>query len=219
MLFRPAHLRAIRARRRVLRHELDVAHRFDELEESCVPSYCHANPLAAGVAWMRLLVARDLYVRSGARGPILDFGAATGELFHVLGAHDGYHFVEQNETLAAFVGRSIPAATRERLDALPRQAFGTIFALDALEHNPEVEALVAALVPALRADGRLIVSGPTESGLYRLGRRIAGFSGHYHATTIHHIEASLGRHLRRTALRRLPPVVPLFRISAWDRGA
>jgi len=72
-------------------------------------------------------------------------------------------------------------------------------------------------VPALRPDGRMIVSGPTESWVYRLGRRIAGFQGPYHMTTIHHIERALGERLARLTVRCLPPVLPLFRISVWRR--
>jgi hypothetical protein len=211
-------LELIRHRRATLMRELDVPTRFAELEESCVPSYCHANRLAAGMAWLRLFVAREQFIHSGRRGPILDFGAATGELFHVLGGGDGYHFIEENETLARTVVGSIPGAVRQRLGALPRDTFGTVFALDALEHNHDVEAIVERLMPALRPDGRIIVSGPTESPFYRLGRRIAGFGGHYHATTIYHIERALGDRLVRLGVRRIPPVLPLFRISVWRRA-
>ena len=107
-------------------------------------------------------------------------------------------------------------AERERLDRLPPGRFGAIFALDSLEHNEDVPALLDHLLPALRGDGVLILSGPTENHLYRLGRRIARFSAHYHKTTIHEIERLVDdRRFRCLDRRRVPLGVPLFNVSAW----
>jgi hypothetical protein len=50
----------------------------------------------------------------------------------------------------------------------------------------------------LKPGGRLLVSLPTENALYRLGRRIAGFSGHYH----HANAASIDRDIRRFGFER-----------------
>jgi hypothetical protein len=77
--------------------------------------------------------------------------------------------------------------------------------------------LLEILVRKLAPGGVLILSGPTENGLYRLGRRIAGFDGHYHETTIYHIEAVAERLLRRVAVRSVLPLAPLFRITSWTR--
>lgn len=94
-------LSLIRSRRAQLRQRLDVANEFEQLEESCVPSYVHPNPASATVAWMRLLAAAKLYRRFAPKGPILDFGAATGEIFHILRTDQRYVFCELNDTLAA----------------------------------------------------------------------------------------------------------------------
>jgi SAM-dependent methyltransferase len=210
-------LRTIRTRRAELRRELMEQHDFEVLEESCIPSYCHANRLAAATAWWRLLTARALYLRHARPGPILDFGAGSGELFHLLDVGDAYHFVEENETLAGALVRRVPGARREHLDAIPPERFAWIFALDALEHNRDVAGIVDRLVPGLRPDGCLLVSGPTENALYRLGRRIAGFGGHYHSVTIYDIEAVLAERLERVGKRSLPVALPLFRLSLWRR--
>lgn len=205
-----------RRRRARLQAQLDIRRQLEALEESCVPSYCHPNPLAAAVAWWRLFAVRSLYERFRMPGPLLDFGAATGELFHVLAPADDYHFVEESELLARVLLRSAPAARRERIDALPPARFGSIFALDSLEHNEDAGALVDALVGALAPGGRLYLSGPTESGLYRLGRRIAGFEGHYHHMTVFDVERVLARRLRRLTNRNVPPAPVLFRVSVWS---
>lgn len=207
-------LRTIRRRRAELRTAFDIAHSFESIEESCVPSYCHPNPLAAGISWWRLLAALSL--ARDRQGPVLDFGASSGEIYHLRPESGPYHFVEGNEVLAEALLRDAPRARRERLDALPQGRFETVFALDSLEHNPDVPRLLDVLVSALAPGGRLIVSGPTESALYRLGRRLAGFSGHYHHATIYDIERELASRLERRALKNLPPLLPLFRVSAWE---
>jgi hypothetical protein len=47
------------------------------------------------------------------------------------------------------------------------------------------------LAESLADDGVVIVSGPTESPLYRLGRRVAGFGGHYHKHTVFDVERAV----------------------------
>jgi hypothetical protein len=211
-------LSTIRRRRAELRRRLDPGRNLEALEESCVPSYCHPNPLAAGVAWWRLAKVASLCRRRQPCEPLLDFGAATGEIAHLLGGVDDYHFVEADEALAKTLLEWHPNARRERLESLPEKRFRTILALDSLEHNDDVGAIVGRLAASLRDDGTLIVSGPTESALYRLGRRIAGFGGHYHKQTVYDVEAATAAVLEPAGVVRVPPLVPLFRISLWRRG-
>lgn len=211
-------LRTIRRRRSELREAFDLAGPIEAIEETMVASYAHPNPLAAGISWWRLLVARRLAGDLVARGPLLDFGAASGELYHLLEAPEGYYFVEQNEPVVAHLMRSAPRARRLRLDALPAGHFGTIFALDALEHDPQPEVTADRLVAAFAAKGLLIVSGPTESAFYRLGRRVAGFEGHYHLRSVYEVEALFAKRLRAASQVSLPPGLPLFRLSSWSHG-
>jgi SAM-dependent methyltransferase len=210
-------IRLIRTRRAELRRRLAVSHTFEELEESCVPSYLHRNLAAAGVAWLRLLTAAQMYRRFAPPGPVLDFGAATGEIFHLLERRPPYSFCELNDVLAQALVEMNPAATRLRLEALPPAAFSAVFALDSLEHNEDVAPLLDALGATLQPQGVLILSGPTENRLYRLGRRLAGFSGHYHKTNIHHLEELAAARLRLVHRTRVPFGAPLFSVSVWGR--
>lgn len=203
-------------RRRILRHHFDIGRMSEQLEESCVPSYCHGNWAAASAAWLRLIVAARLWEKHAPDGAVLDFGSATGELFYFLGSGTAYHFVDEVDLLAESLIDFIPEAERETLDRLPTGRFGTIFALDSLEHNDDVSDLLDRLLPALRDDGVLILSGPTENLLYRLGRRVARFSAHYHKTTIYEIEQLVAsRRFRCLDRRRVPLGFPLFNVSAW----
>jgi SAM-dependent methyltransferase len=209
----------IRTRRRLLAQRFDVARQMSAIEETCIPSYLHPNLAAAGVAWARLFAAARLYRRFAPPGPVLDFGAASGELAHVLPAGMPYEFVEADEAMARSLLDANPRAVRHRLDALAPGRYAAIFALDSLEHNDDVGAILDRLRPALRPDGVLILSGPTENALYRLGRRIAGFSGAYHKTTIRHIERDTAARLALVSRRTVPPGVPLFSVSCWRSPA
>lgn len=209
---------AIAARRSVLQSHFDVRRQFEEIEESCIPSYVHHNRLAAWVAWQRAKVAAQLYERHASAGSILDFGAATGEVGHLIDRRGTYTIIEQDDLLARACGEW-QDVRRTTLDEAEPTSFAAILALDSLEHNEDIPTLVARLVPLLRPDGVFILSGPTESGFYRLGRRLAGFSGHYHHSTIFDIEAVLERHCKRIETRRVPVFPTLFRVTAWRPNA
>ena len=208
-------LSLVKRRRAALGRRFDVGRAVAELEESCVPSYLHSNWAAALVAWSRLFAAAALFRRFGRAGPVLDFGASTGELRHVLGPGAAYGFVEGNEALAEALRAEFPDAARFDLDALPPAHFAAVFALDSLEHNRDVGAIFDMLAAALAPGGVLILSGPTENALYRLGRRISGFTGEYHHATIYDIERLAAERMTLVHRRRTPLGVPLFSLSVW----
>jgi 2-polyprenyl-3-methyl-5-hydroxy-6-metoxy-1,4-benzoquinol methylase len=203
------------ARRKLLRKQFDIQASLTEIEETCVPSYTHRNWLAAAVAWARLYAAARLFRRLAPAGPILDFGAATGELGHLVAALAQYEFVEADELMARTLLQGQPNARRRSLTELPSRYYATIFALDSLEHNDDVSSIIARLCAALRSDGVLILSGPTENVLYRLGRRIAGFRGGYHKTTIYEIENIVRQRMTSVSRKLVPQGLPLFSVSCW----
>jgi 2-polyprenyl-3-methyl-5-hydroxy-6-metoxy-1,4-benzoquinol methylase len=207
--------RRIRQRRKELRARFDLTREFELVEESCVPSYVHPNPFAAWTAWRRLQVAADLYGTHGSAGPVLDFGAGTGELYALLASRGNYWFIEQNELLARTLSQTHEQARRTTLESLPQRAFGAIFALDSLEHNEDIEPLLDRLMVALAPNGAFILSGPTENWLYKLGRRIAGFDGHYHHQNIYDVERKVQARAKRVERRTVPYGVPLFSVTVW----
>ena len=207
-------LATVRSRRQALRQRFDVVRQFEQLEESCVPSYVHANLIAAGIAWGRLGLAATLWRRYAKPGPVLDFGAASGEIYHFLGLTPEYHFIEADPILDRALQDEIPTAIKE--NGVAAGHYSAIFALDSLEHNDDHATLLTQLAAGLNPDGVLILSGPTESWFYRLGRSIAGFSGHYHKTTIYDIQRTAATMLDQVASCTLPlPGLSLFHVSVW----
>ncbi len=73
---------------------------------------------------------------------------------------------------------------------LPDNSFDVIFALDVLEHIENLSDYVELFKKLLTPDGVIIISGPTENILYKIGRKFAGnrFTGDYHVTNISSIK-------------------------------
>jgi len=212
-----ASLAHVSQRRKVLREATKYGSDFELWEESCVPSYCHPNPLAAYVSWLRLYAAAAMARRfKPENARVLDFGSSVGELAHLLPKNMRYDFVELHEPAAEFLRKQLPDAKRMTLESAENGAYDVIFAIDSLEHNDNYRELLEKLIGKLAPNGVLILSGPTESWLYRLGRRIARFDGHYHETNIHAIESAASELLNRRAVRRIFPGATLFRITAWQ---
>ena len=208
-------LKLIFKRRQSLRTRIQIKGRIQELHDSCIPSYCHPNLAASAVAWWRLFQARSMYKKFGNPGPVLDFGCGTAELAHLLGNGPDYHFVEMDTEQVAIIKQDLPDAVQYDANAVPENKFAFVFALDSLEHNEDFAELIDMLVKSFTPDGQLLVSGPTENWLYRLGRSIAGFTGEQHVTNIYKIEKVLESRLEHVATRTVPFGIPLFRLSVW----
>lgn len=206
----------IRQRRQILQGNFNIARQMKKLEESCVPSYAHTISLSAHVAWMRLYVASRLWMKQGGEGPVLDFGCGTGELYHFLENAPAYHFIEGNDLVAEAVMTYIPDAQQKQIEGLKPGFYGTIFALDSLEHNDNIEALFSQLLVSLKPGGTLILSGPTENALYRFGRWVSGFEGDYHTTNIYDIEEMAGKQAHLIHRQRVPLGIPLFNLTCWQ---
>ena len=208
----------IKTRRSVLKDYFDIKRQFKQIEESCIPSYIHKNLAAAGISWWRLACAAKAYHRHHPKGPVLDFGAASGELFHVLQPTENYHFVELSDKLSEALVNFNPEALRQTKDTMLPNNYGAVFALDCLEHNDDIPELLELIQKTLTKDGLLILSGPTENWMYKLGRRLAGFTGHYHTTNICDIERMSEALFSKVEQRMIPlSITPLFSITVWKR--
>ena len=192
---------------------------FDEM---ALPSYTHPNPAMSWLFWKRLDVALRLAGEVAGRS-VLDFGCGGCTSFRHLQAK-GCRISGEDPfalDLATEVCRrlGIQANLYRSLDQVTSQVFDVIFALDVLEHVEDLDGCLGDLRRFAGPGTAVIVSGPTENAFYKLGRRLAGFTGHYHLTNIYDIEARLRQGgLVTEAVRTLYPPVPLFRVSRWRAG-
>lgn len=205
------------------------ASRSHALDEAALPAYAHRNPLIDLVFWRRLSVAFAEAQRHAGRRA-LDFGCGTGLMSEALNS-SGFHVtaVDLNlgpkrlleEQLTFSKSIAYIEGDLATMDLAPG-SFDVIVALDVLEHITPLAPYVDAFERLLAPDGVLIVSGPTENWLYRLGRRLAGeeFTGHYHVSDIYDVaESARERFEVRTVARVMWPATLFEVLSCRKRGS
>ncbi len=157
-------------------------------DEMAIPSYTHYNPLVRWLMWKRYetilklsKIKKDMVV--------FEFGCGIGLFLPTISkiakktyAADLYpqyaKKLSQDYNLNVIFVTTINEIN-DKLDL--------IISADVLEHIKSLDELLSSWKESLKPGGRLIISGPTENLLYKMGRFIAGFSnkGDYH---IHNIE-------------------------------
>ena len=193
------------------------------LDEAGFPAYSHRNPLINWLFWQRLQTAMK-YIES--RAPyekVLDFGCGSGVMLSFLAQHS-QHVTALDIDLVPLerVKKYIPLgenvlvldAKQSPISQLAPKSFDLINALDVLEHVDDLPGTLTDLLNLLKPGGQLIVSGPTENILYRVGRKLAGpeYSGEYHERGTAEIKRELARmaHVRQIATLYWP--IPLFEV-------
>lgn len=191
------------------------------LDESGFPAYSHPNRLINWLFWQRLHTAMNFIEKQAPYEHVLDFGCGSGVMLPFLAQHS-HHVTAMDIDLVPLehVKKHIPLAKNVRvLDAnqtslsqLTPKSFDLINALDVLEHVDDLLRTLRELLTLLKPNGQLVVSGPTENTVYRIGRKLAGpeFSGDYHERGTAEIKRELARlaHVRQIATLYWP--VPLF---------
>lgn len=197
--------------------------------ETAVPSYCHPNPLIRWLFWKRLDVALELAALTP-RDHVLDFGCGSGVLLPSL--HATAERVAATDvdlgparTLRTELDLATELVAAERFAAWSAEQpgrFSCILALDVLEHvaDDELATLGERFRSLLAPEGRLVVSGPTESVMYRIGRFVAGFHGDYHHRSIFDIERVLRARWRPEGTRIVPrpPLPCAFHVTRYRPG-
>jgi 2-polyprenyl-3-methyl-5-hydroxy-6-metoxy-1,4-benzoquinol methylase len=193
------------------------------LDEAAFPAYSHRNPIINWLFWQRLRKVMDHVQSPSQYQNILDFGCGSGVMLPYL-ASISTHVTAMDVDLLPIqsVQKYIPLpqnvdvkdATKTTISDLPASSFDLIIALDVLEHVHDLPQTLRELLALLKPNGRLIVSGPTENVLYRLGRKVAGpeYSGAYHERGIAEIKNEL---LKTTTLEHIATLywpIPLFEI-------
>ncbi len=193
------------------------------LDEIGFPAYSHTNPLINWLFWKRLHTVMNHVERGAPYERALDFGCGSGVMLPFL-AKISREVVAADVDLVPLehMCKHVPLAPNvhvrdasiEAMSELPGASFDLIIALDVLEHVKDLHATLTMLMHLMKRGAQLVVSGPTENILYRLGRRLAGpeFSGDYHERGIAEIRAELAGRLKLEPIATLYWPAPLFEI-------
>lgn len=175
----------------------------DVRDEMAIPSYLHANPMMRWMAWRRVeLLSRHLERICRQHGSfsssspvIMDFGCGTGVMLgeashHAQKVYGADLCIDAAKILVnAWKLNNVTLVTAEDvLLTIPEASLDIIIAGEVLEHIDDLRQTLSFFRSRLQPQGRLLVSVPTEGALYRFGRWMAGFHGHYHvanAASIH----------------------------------
>jgi len=195
----------------------------EDRDEMAIPSYLHSNPAMRWIAWRRLEIVAKLLressgeVRDESGRTVLDFGCGTGVLFDEASQFADKVYgvdivLEPAQLLIEKWGlKKVSLMDPETAkNELPLRSVDTIIAAEVLEHIDPVDDTLAFFRDRLKSTGRLLVSLPTENALYRFGRRLAGFHGHYHesnARTIH--QQILDAGFQQQSMQKIPAPGPL----------
>jgi len=194
----------IRPDKRVL-DNLPQSFRKEDIAEMAIPSYFHWNPFVRYIISERLneIVRIGDFLSSDA---VSDFGT---ELRTELA----------RRTLQLSNSPNARIVELDEFENLLPQSISKIVAADVLEHSPDLATLVDKVSRLLQQGGKLIVSGPTETGFYKLCRKIAGFRGDYHVRSVFDIEKLLGEKGYKMQQRHLlPRFLPfkLFEVLVYE---
>lgn len=190
-------------------------------DEMAIPSHTHSNPLIRWLMWRRYEAIGALL--GDGRGAALEFGCGMGLFLPSLAARfDRVYatdlFPQHAQALAAELGVKVDFVAG--LEDVPDGALDAIVAADVMEHLDDPAAFARRFRAKLAPGGRLVVSGPTESVVYRLGRVVAGFAGkgdYHHTNIVKLAELIAGSGFTLVEKRVLPfPWAPsLFHVLAY----
>jgi 2-polyprenyl-3-methyl-5-hydroxy-6-metoxy-1,4-benzoquinol methylase len=198
------------------------------LDEIGFPAYSHANPLINWLFWKRLHIVIDHVEGDAPYDRVLDFGCGSGVMLPFLSEVSRSVIAADVdlEPLAHMI-KHVPLSPNVRVldiaaESLSSAAAGSldlIIALDVLEHVRDLGETTDQLLRLLKPGRQLIVSGPTESLLYRFGRRLAGpeYSGEYHERGVDEITRLLQKKAILEPIASLYWPAPLFEIFAARR--
>lgn len=207
-----------------IRDILDKQGTDEVLSEAALPAYAHKNFLIDYIFWKRLdVVSKFIDKQSNNKSSVLDFGCGTGVL--------SYELASKNHIVTAIDLNLKPIEILKNKIDYPdsihfiqgdifvidfTKKYDFIVALDVLEHISieELPKFIDKFKSLLNPNGHIIISGPTENTLYKIGRKIAGrdFTGDYHHTDISMIKKVFVNHLNVKTLARLIFPFVLFEI-------
>jgi len=189
--------------------------------EMAIPSYLNKNPFIRALFWRRYdVVYRLADLKSNMT--VCEFGCGIGAFLPTLSAEtEKVYAVDLFPQYAQALARRLvfDATFAKDMSQIPDGSLDLIIAVEVMEHLNDPEGYTHRFAEKLKPDGRLIMSGPTESWLYKLGRFLVGYNKYhdYHEYNVYQLRriiAENGFALQET-IRYPSPLLPLFLICPY----
>lgn len=194
-----------------------------EIDEAAIPSYAHNNPLIEYIFWKRIKIAY-LYAKKNIKkgGKILDFGCGTGLLSYIL-AKGSFRVTANDIEFGPLNLVKEKIRFQDNIEFiegdlikqnLKENTFDLIIALDVLEHIDNLKDYISLFQRILKPGGIILVSGPTENFLYKVGRKLAGkrFTGNYHMNNISNIRREFSLYMPVKTISKIVWPFTLFEV-------
>jgi 2-polyprenyl-3-methyl-5-hydroxy-6-metoxy-1,4-benzoquinol methylase len=189
-------------------------------DEQALPAYTNSNKLMNWLFWERVRVVINYLESVPNIGKVLDFGCGLGVMLPYLNQKAcSIIAVDLEISMLERIGRSenwlnvVYATDLHDLIKLHQGTLDFILAMDVLEHIDNLEDTLSLFKILLKKNGKVIVSGPTENAWYKLGRVIAGYSGHYHKRNVYDILNGMQNMYKTKNIATLFSFIPLFVIA------
>lgn len=187
-------------------------------DEQGLPSYLNPNPLMRWLVWKRVEIVIESIHKYAPYQNVLDFGCGYGVFLPFLNLHSQTTFAYDpiiDKVKAACQGyqwKNISFISDLDDLILNRTSLDLILAIEVLEHIENIEEISSIFASLLSPNGHLLVAGPTENWIYKIGRRLAGYSGDYHVQNIYDNTQVLAKRFKIKKIATLVPGLPFFEV-------
>jgi 2-polyprenyl-3-methyl-5-hydroxy-6-metoxy-1,4-benzoquinol methylase len=194
-----------------------------QVSEAAFPAYTDSNFLIRFLFWRRLWLTANYLEAHGPYESVLDFGCGSGVFMPLLAKFAGsvvgidvdittYRDLSTHFSFSSEL--TVYDVNEKPLCSFADKSFDAIVAMDVLEHVEKLDDVFGEFRRVTRPGGMVIISGPTESLIYKIGRRVAGkeYTGNYHIRNIYDIRKVMKDFFQTKTLATLYYPFPLFRI-------
>ncbi len=192
--------------------------------------YAHPNPVARDIFWQRLEVGHRLLCNVPAGSKVLDFGGGSGAFLPTLAQRFADVSVvdldlnDARRVAAYYQLKNVRLIEKDISGWNNTERYDLVVTMDVLEHFADKSVPRRFFDSHLKPSGLLLVSLPTENGLYRLGRTVLRKTkpaDHYHPA--HELvrfyrEAGYTLLAHRYVPRLGPFALPLFYIGLFRKS-
>ena len=185
----------------------------EEKNEMAIPSYLHKNPLMRWMVYSRVKGLWQWMMFHQHPGMnILDYGCGTGVLLPSASAiAEKVYGVDIVLTPAKLLIQhsnllNVNLITPdEMLVTIEAMSMDVILCGEVLEHIQDLGSTLNQFLKLMKKTAHFLVSIPTENTLYKLGRKLAGFTGEYHLWSSSSINKKiLGAGFKQNRIKKIP---------------